>query len=100
TFIRDSGLKDRHKGRIYGVYVTAAERGKGVGRALIAAVIERAAQDPSLEQILLAVATGQHAARQLYINLGFELYGMEPNALKIGQTYIDAAHMILRLAGH
>jgi ribosomal protein S18 acetylase RimI-like enzyme len=95
TFIRDGGLKDRHKGRIYGVYVTAGCRSKGVGRALIATLIERAGQDPSLEQILLAVAAGQHAARQLYSNLGFEVYGTEPRALKMGSTYIDEVHMIL-----
>jgi hypothetical protein len=28
TFIRETGLKERHKGRIFGVYVTASWRGK------------------------------------------------------------------------
>src|SRR5208282_1049536 len=28
TFIRETGVKERHKGRIYGVYVTASQRGK------------------------------------------------------------------------
>jgi ribosomal protein S18 acetylase RimI-like enzyme len=90
-------VKERHKGRIYGVYVTASQRGKGVGRALVAALIERAKQDSSLEQILLAVATSQDAARQLYRNFGFETYGTEPNALKVGSTYIDEDHMVLRI---
>ena len=90
-------MKERHKGRIYGVYVTASQRGKGVGRALVAALIERAKQDSSLEQILLAVATSQDAARQLYRNFGFETYGTEPNALKVGSTYIDEDHMVLRI---
>jgi ribosomal protein S18 acetylase RimI-like enzyme len=97
TFIRETGLKERHKGRIYGVYVTAAERGKGVGRALLATLLERAKQDSSLEQILLAVATSQSAARNLYRDLGFETYGTEPNALKVGSTYIDEEHMFLRV---
>src|SRR5580693_2333228 len=34
TFMRETGLKERHKGRIYAVYVTLAQRSKGVGRAL------------------------------------------------------------------
>jgi len=97
TFIRETGLKERHKGRIYGVYVTATQRGKGVGRALIAALLEKAKHDSSLEQIMLAVATCQNDARQLYRDLGFETYGTEPNALKVGSTYIDEDHMVLRI---
>jgi len=97
TFIREKGVKDRHKGRIYGVYVTEAHRGKGFGRALLAHLIKKARQDTSLEQILLAVATRQEAARALYRSLGFESYGIEPRALKNGGTYVDEDHMILRL---
>jgi len=97
TFVRETGLKEKHKGHIYGVYVTSAERRKGVGRALLAALVERAKQDPSLEQILLAVATCQNAAKQLYRDFGFETYGIEPNALKVGSRYIDEEHMILRI---
>jgi ribosomal protein S18 acetylase RimI-like enzyme len=97
TFIRETGLKERHKGRIYGVYVTSTQRGRGVGRALLGALLEMVKQDSSLEQILLAVATCQIAARQLYRDLGFETYGTEPNALKVGETYIDEDHMVLRV---
>ena len=97
TFIRDTGLKERHKGRIFGVYVAAAQRRKGVAQALLAALIEQAKQDPSLEQILLGVASSQQAAKQLYRHLGFQLYGTEPRALKVGQTYIDEDLMLLRV---
>jgi len=97
TFIRETGLKDRHKGRIYGVYVTSSQRGRGVGRALVAALLEKAKQDSSLEQILLAVAVSQTAARKMYRGFGFETFGTEPNALKAGSTYVDEDHMILRI---
>jgi ribosomal protein S18 acetylase RimI-like enzyme len=97
TFMRETGLKERHKGRVYGVYVSAGQRAKGVGRALLAVLLEKAKQDSSLEQILLAVATSQDAARQLYRQFGFEIYGTEPNALKIGAKYIDEDHMVLRI---
>lgn len=97
TFVRETGLKERHKGRVYGVYVTSAQRRKGIGRALVVALLEKAKQDSSLEQILLAVATSQNAARQLYRDYGFETYGTEPNALKVGSTYIDEDYMILRI---
>jgi ribosomal protein S18 acetylase RimI-like enzyme len=97
TFVRDTGVKDRHKGRIYGVYVSAAHRGKGVGRALIGELLERATTDSTLEQILLAVGTVQTAAKQLYSSFGFEVYGTEPRGLKVGSTYVDEDHMILRV---
>jgi ribosomal protein S18 acetylase RimI-like enzyme len=97
TFVRDTGVKDRHKGRIYGVYVSAAHRGKGVGRALIGELLERATRDSTLEQILLAVGTVQTAAKRLYSSFGFEVYGTEPRGLKVGSTYVDEDHMILRI---
>jgi ribosomal protein S18 acetylase RimI-like enzyme len=97
TFVRDAGVKDRHKGHIYGVYVAFSYRRKGVGRALLDGLLERAKRDSSLEQILLAVATVQTAARKLYSSRGFESFGIEPNALKVGSTYIDEDHMILRI---
>jgi len=97
TFMRETGLKESHKARIFGVYVTASERGKGTGRALIAAILEQARRNPALEQILLAVATCQEPARQLYRSFGFETYGTEPRALKVGDRYLDEDRMILRL---
>jgi ribosomal protein S18 acetylase RimI-like enzyme len=97
TFLRETGGKHRHKGRIYGVYVSAEKRGCGIGRALLAHLIETATQDASLEQILLAVTTTQEAANQLYRSLGFETFGVEPGALKVGSTYVDEQQMVLRL---
>src|ERR1700683_295359 len=32
TFIRETGMKERHKGRIFGVYVTSAHRRTGVDK--------------------------------------------------------------------
>jgi len=97
TFMRDTGVKDRHKGHIYGVYVSPNYQAKGMGRALMTALLERATHDPSLEQILLAVATVQPVARRLYASFGFETVGIEPRALKVDSTYIDEENMILWL---
>lgn len=97
SFIRDTGLKERHKGRIFGVYVTPAHRRKGVARALLVVLLEIVKRDSSLEQILLSVATCQSAAKQLYRDFGFETYGTEPNALKLDSGYVDEDQMVLRL---
>jgi len=94
-FVRETMLKERHKGHIYGVYVTASHRNRGLGQELIAALLKRAQEDPLLEQVLLA--TSQQAASRMYGQFGFEIYGTEPRALKVGSEYVDEHHMILRI---
>src|SRR5262245_48563835 len=64
-FRRGPGRKERHKGGIWGMCVTAATRGQGIGRALMEAAIARARTAPGLEQIHLSVVPTQTAARQL-----------------------------------
>ncbi len=93
-FYREKGLKTRHKGRVWGVYVTLGERGKGVGRAILQMLLERAALI-GVEQIGLSVTTTQTAAIGLYRSLGFESWGCEPKALKIGDRYLDEEYMVL-----
>src|ERR1051326_4787683 len=83
VFVRESRPKLRHKGNIYGVYVTYAMRGKGIGRALLEALLGRAIEIEGLEQIVLSVSTSQTAAAALYRSLGFESFGCERRALKV-----------------
>jgi len=96
-FNRETGPKVRHKGRIWGVYVTASRRGNGVGRDLVRAVLNRAAKIEGLDQIQLSVTETQAAAIKLYHSLGFETFGREPRALKIGDRMVDEDYMIRRL---
>jgi ribosomal protein S18 acetylase RimI-like enzyme len=94
-FYRDKGLKTRHKGHIWGVYVTQEARGKGVAREMMRAVLERAVRLEGLEQIMLGVGTARATASKLYRSLGFESYGCERRALKIGDLYVDEEYMTL-----
>jgi len=57
--------------------------------------LERAAKIEDIEQIRLAVATNQEAAVHLYRSLGFESFGCERQALKIGGRYVDEEHVVL-----
>jgi len=98
-FFRDGQLKTRHKGRIWGVYVRANCRGKGVGRGLLMALLERVKKLPGLEQVNLSVSSSQIAGKKLYRSLGFESFGVEQKALKIGDRYLDEEYMVLRLNG-
>jgi ribosomal protein S18 acetylase RimI-like enzyme len=94
-FFRRKHSKERHKGHVWGVYVSPEQRGKGVARALMQEVIQRARQ-LNLEQITL-VASAHLPARHLYESLGFESYGIEPRSLKIGAEYVDDVLMVLWL---
>jgi RimJ/RimL family protein N-acetyltransferase len=96
-FIREEGRKVRHKGHIWGVYVTAAARGKGVARAMLSRLLERVRHYSGLEQVSLSVSVPHEAARRLYSALGFEVYGYEKHALKVGDTYVDEEHRVLWL---
>jgi len=98
-FVREQQEKSRHKGFIWGVYVSEKSRGANVGRKLLVELLRKAAEQPGLEQITLTVATGQAAAVKLYSSLGFESFGCERHALRVGDIYVDEEHMVLRLAG-
>lgn len=96
-FVRETQPKMRHKGRIWGVYLKAEMRGRGIGRGMMESLLERAAKIDGLEQIVLSVAATQAAAIALYRSLGFMPFGCESRALKVGDRYIDEEYMTLYL---
>jgi RimJ/RimL family protein N-acetyltransferase len=98
-FYREVALKRRHKGWIWGVFVSPSARAKGLGSVLVANAIESAKALPGLRCLLLTVSTTQQAAIKLYEKLGFRSYGTEPQALMVGERFIDEHHMILELDG-
>ncbi|HEY6540041.1 MAG TPA: GNAT family N-acetyltransferase [Ktedonobacteraceae bacterium] len=97
AYYREDGIKYRHKGYVVSMYVAPESRGLGAGRALMQALIARARQIEGLEQLHLAVVTTNQVAYQLYRSLGFEVYGTEPRALKMGGEYWDEYLMVLHV---
>lgn len=96
-FHREQGQKTRHKGFVWGMYLTKDIRDKGTGRALLSELLKHARQHAGLEIVLLKVSPTQVAARELYRSLGFESFALEKRALKVEGDYVDEEHMILRL---
>lgn len=96
-FFRGKGRKEKHKGHIWGVYLARPARGKGIAQEMMRILLDQAAKIDGIEQIVLSVAAGQSAATNLYRSLGFETFGLEKNALKVGDHYIDEEHMVLFL---
>lgn len=97
AFVRETGAKVAHKGNVYGMYVVPEGRGRGAGKALMLALIERAKACEGLERINLAVVTGNEPAIRLYRSLGFETYGTERQALKYEGRYADERFLSLTL---
>lgn len=97
TFIRENSPKTRHKGNVFGMFVTPGMRGKGVGKALMLDLLARAKRLEGLEQLNLSVVSANGLARQLYESVGFEIYGTERGALKWNGEYFDEDYMALKL---
>ncbi len=96
-FYREQVAKKRHKGWVWGVFVSDSHRGHGIGRALLVSILESAQALAELDSIFLTVATTQVPARSLYRSLGFRSFGIEPRALKVNGNYVDQEHMVLEI---
>ena len=96
-FGRNTRHKQRHKARIWGVFVQEEHRDRGIARRLMEEVLRRAGTIDGLEQIILTVGDQQSAAKKLYSSLGFTVFGHEPAALKIGEMSVDEDHMFYRI---
>ena len=84
-----------HKGVLWGVYVRPAARGSGLARQLVQAALDHAADH--VEAMNLIVERGNKAARRLYTGLGFVEYGLEKDAVRIGDRYFDDVLMMKEL---
>ena len=96
-FFRHTGRKRRHSGLIWGVYVDAAFRRRGIARAMLEALVARAAAVKGLRQISLSVTMHRRAARALYDALGFEVFGIEKRSLCVDGVFVDEEHRMLDL---
>jgi RimJ/RimL family protein N-acetyltransferase len=84
--------KQAHKGLLWTMYVRATARNSGLGRKLVAAVLDHARG--RVEMVQLSVVSENEAARRLYRAMGFVEFGYEKNALKHDGRYYDEVHMV------
>ena len=74
------GMKQRHKAELWGMYVAPSLHRRGLGSALLSAVIEHARTRVAVVQ--LTVLQANDAAKALYSRFGFVSYGIEKRALR------------------
>jgi ribosomal protein S18 acetylase RimI-like enzyme len=90
------GIKSRHKGLLFAVYVDAAHRRSNLARSLVEAALA-CARDAQLRMVHLTVTLGNDGARKLYAALGFRTYGIEPRGLCVDGVFHDEELMALEL---
>jgi ribosomal protein S18 acetylase RimI-like enzyme len=94
-FSRLTGEKLRHKGLLWGMYVRDEARGLGLGDRIVDAIVRHASEHVELLQ--LTVMADNPRAIRLYERWGFEAYGTEPGAVKVGGRLLDELLMVKRL---
>jgi ribosomal protein S18 acetylase RimI-like enzyme len=64
---------------------------------MLEALLNRASKIAGIVQISLSVTKTQMAALSLYRSLGFEPFGCEPGAVKIGDRFLDEEYLVWRV---
>lgn len=93
-FQRHINNKVRHKGFIWGLYVSPEVRGIGLSKALLLKTIEYVKNLRGVEQINIVVEATNIPAMRACEAVEFEEYGFEKNAMKINGKYVDEVHLV------
>jgi ribosomal protein S18 acetylase RimI-like enzyme len=91
--------KLRHCAELAGMYIAPALRRCRLGYVLLEAVIAYIRSIDEVRQIKLGVNDANFAAKALYRSVGFESYGVEPDALNVDGVFYGEEHYVLRLSG-
>ena len=89
--------KTRHKALVIGMYTAPGARRSGVGRALLDAIVAHASAMAGLLCLTLTVTEGNEPAINLYRGAGFQVFGVEPMAIRTPSGFKGKVHMWLSL---
>jgi ribosomal protein S18 acetylase RimI-like enzyme len=92
AYAAQEGSKQEHKATLWGMYVRNTARNLGLGKKLVAAVLNHARA--RVEMIQLTVVSENDDARRLYSASGFVEYGYEKRGLKQDGRYYDHVLMV------
>jgi len=97
-FQRYKKQKRRHRGMVWGVYVSPAARGRGAARKLLRECIRRTKKIDGLERLNLTVSSYAEAACRLYLSEGFREFAREKDAARTGEVRMDEVYMTLEVS--
>lgn len=93
-FFQKRAEKMKHKGAIWGMYITPSQRGIGLGKKLLQYAIDQAIEIEEILQIELAVISSNIPAKKLYESLDFISFGVEKRAICVEGVFYDEDHMV------
>ena len=89
--------KELHNATVVGMYVATEAAGRGLGKALMQALLAHARTLPALEQLDLTVTQGEGGAQAFYERCGFAAFGVLTDAIRVDGHHYAKVHMALRL---
>lgn len=79
---------------VFGITVHAEHRSRGIGAALIQALLDWARASEKIEKVVLQVFEPNHHARALYVKMGFKEESRRARLIKLEDgTYVDDIEM-------
>ena len=95
---REANPKRAHLAWIVSVYTHPAARRRGLSRCVLALLLDQIRTWPDIASVLLQVSERAVEARALYESLGFVAWGIEPDAIRVGDGSYAETHMRLSLS--
>lgn len=95
-FDRETRVKNRHKATLIGMLVAPQFTGRGIGHALVEAVMQDA-REAGISLLVLTVTEGNASARALYVRAGFQTIGIEPDAIRVAGKSFGKEHLFFHL---
>jgi RimJ/RimL family protein N-acetyltransferase len=89
--VQPAGNQEKQHIGILGILVARGHRGRGVGKGLIGAALERC--HGKFDLVELSVFESNDRARRLYESMGFRVWGTLPKGVKRNGRFINLVYM-------
>ena len=90
---RDRPIKAAHRVCVWGVFVDRRYRRKGIASDLLEAVLDYASGLDGVDSVYLSVSEKTPNAKQLYESVGFVVWGLEPDRIRVNAESAREYHL-------